>query len=33
VMTFEKFKAQAKQALGRLPPLSDIFGAFGVRRG
>jgi ubiquinone biosynthesis protein COQ9 len=32
VMTFEKFKAQAKQAFDRLPPLSDILGAFGARR-
>src|SRR5471032_1052402 len=32
VMTFEKFKAQVKQGLDRLPPLSDIIGAFNVRR-
>ncbi len=31
VMQFEKFKAQAKQAMGRLPPLSDILGAFARR--
>jgi ubiquinone biosynthesis protein COQ9 len=33
VMQFEKFKAKAKDALDRLPPLSEIFGAFNVRRG
>ena len=33
VMQFEKFKAQAKQALDRLPPLSDILSGFGARRG
>jgi ubiquinone biosynthesis protein COQ9 len=33
VMQFEKFKAEAKSALDRLPPLSDILGAFGARRG
>jgi ubiquinone biosynthesis protein COQ9 len=33
VMQFEKFKARAKEALDRLPPLSDIVGAFTVRRG
>ncbi len=33
VMQFEKFKAQAKQAFDRLPPLADILGAFGARRG
>ncbi|HEX4303710.1 MAG TPA: COQ9 family protein [Rhizomicrobium sp.] len=32
VMQFEKVKAQAKQAFDRLPPLSDILGAFGARR-
>jgi ubiquinone biosynthesis protein COQ9 len=32
VMQFETFKAQAKQALDRLPPLSDILGAFGAKR-
>jgi ubiquinone biosynthesis protein COQ9 len=32
VMQFEKFKAQAKQVFDRLPPLSDILGAFNVRR-
>jgi ubiquinone biosynthesis protein COQ9 len=31
VMQFEKFKAQAKQAMDRLPPLSDILGAFARR--
>lgn len=33
VMQFETFKARAKEAFDRLPPLSDIFGAFNVRRG
>ncbi|MBV9419349.1 MAG: COQ9 family protein [Alphaproteobacteria bacterium] len=33
VMTFEKFKAEAKQAFERLPPLSDVLAAFTVRRG
>jgi ubiquinone biosynthesis protein COQ9 len=33
VMQFEKFKARAKEALDRLPPLSDLIGAFSVRRG
>ncbi|HUO90680.1 MAG TPA: COQ9 family protein [Rhizomicrobium sp.] len=32
VMQFEKLKAQAKEALDRLPPLSDVLGAFSVRR-
>jgi len=32
VMAFEKFKAQAKQAFDRLPPLSDVFAAFNARR-
>ena len=31
VMQFETFKAQAKQAFARLPPLSDILGAFARR--
>ena len=33
VMQFETFKARAKEAFDRLPPLSDIIGAFNVRRG
>ena len=33
VMQFEKFKARAKEAVDRLPPLSEIIGAFNVRRG
>ncbi|MBV9045507.1 MAG: COQ9 family protein, partial [Alphaproteobacteria bacterium] len=33
VMTFEKFKAEAKQAFERLPPLSDVLAAFTMRRG
>jgi ubiquinone biosynthesis protein COQ9 len=33
VMQFEKFKARAKGALDRLPPLSDLIGVFNVRRG
>jgi ubiquinone biosynthesis protein COQ9 len=32
VMQFEKLKAQVKQGFDRLPPLSDILGAFNVRR-
>jgi hypothetical protein len=32
VMQFERFKAQAKQAFDRLPPLGDILGAFNIRR-
>ena len=32
VMQFERFKARAKDAFARLPPLSDILGAFGARR-
>jgi ubiquinone biosynthesis protein COQ9 len=32
VMQFERFKAQAKQAFNRLPPLSDVLGAFNIRR-
>jgi ubiquinone biosynthesis protein COQ9 len=32
VMQFERFKAQAKQAFDRLPPLSDVLGAFNIRR-
>jgi len=32
VMQFEKLKAQAKEALDRLPPLSDVLGVFSVRR-
>ena len=31
VMQFEKLKAQAQQAFDRLPPLSDILGAFARR--
>ncbi|HXC54747.1 MAG TPA: COQ9 family protein [Rhizomicrobium sp.] len=31
VMQFEKFKAQAKQAFDRLPPLSDVLAAFARR--
>lgn len=31
VMQFEKFKAQVKQGLDRLPPFSEILGAFGAR--
>jgi len=33
VMQFEKIKARAKEAIDRLPPLSEIIGAFNVRRG
>jgi ubiquinone biosynthesis protein COQ9 len=33
VMQFEKIKAKAKEAFGQLPPLSEIIGAFNVRRG
>ena len=33
VMQFEKFKAEAKTMFDRLPPLSDVLGAFNVRRG
>ncbi len=33
VMQFEKFKAEAKTVLDRLPPLSDVFAAFNIRRG
>ncbi|MBV9541027.1 MAG: COQ9 family protein [Alphaproteobacteria bacterium] len=33
VMTFEKFKAEAKRAFERLPPLSDVLAAFTMRRG
>lgn len=33
VMTFEKFKAEAKTVFDRLPPLSDVLAAFTVRRG
>jgi ubiquinone biosynthesis protein COQ9 len=33
VMQFEKFKAGAKQAFDRLPPLSDVLAAFSIRRG
>jgi ubiquinone biosynthesis protein COQ9 len=33
VMQFERFKAQAKQAFDRLPPLADLLGAFTTRRG
>ena len=32
VMQFEKFKAQVKQGLDRLPPLSDLLSALGARR-
>jgi len=32
VMQFEKFKAEAKSMFDRLPPLSDVLGAFNVRR-
>jgi ubiquinone biosynthesis protein COQ9 len=32
VMQFEKFKGRAKEAFDRLPPLSEILGAFGARR-
>ena len=32
VMQFEKFKAEAKSLFDRLPPLSDVLGAFNVRR-
>jgi len=32
VMQFETFKARAKEAFARLPPLSEILGAFGARR-
>ena len=33
VMQFEKFTAEAKSMFDRLPPLSDVLGAFNVRRG
>ena len=33
VMQFEKFKARARETIDRLPPLSEIIGAFNVRRG
>lgn len=33
VMQVEKFKARAKEAFERLPPLSEIIGAFNARRG
>ena len=33
VMQFEKIKAKAKEAFDQLPPLSEIIGAFNVRRG
>lgn len=33
VMQFEKIKAKAKEAFDQLPPLSEIMGAFNVRRG
>jgi ubiquinone biosynthesis protein COQ9 len=33
VMQFEKFKARAKDVLDRMPPLTEIFDAFNVRRG
>jgi ubiquinone biosynthesis protein COQ9 len=33
VMQIEKFKARAKEAFERLPPLSEIIGAFNARRG
>jgi len=33
VMQFEKFKAQVKEGLSRLPSLSEVLGAFNVRRG
>jgi len=32
VMQFEKFKAEAKNMFDRLPPLSDVFAAFNIRR-
>jgi ubiquinone biosynthesis protein COQ9 len=32
VMQFEAFKARAKEAFERLPPLSEILSAFGARR-
>ena len=32
VMQFEKFKGQAKEALGRLPSLADMLGGLGARR-
>ncbi len=32
VMAFEKFKAQAKDALGKLPSLAHMLGGLGVRR-
>jgi ubiquinone biosynthesis protein COQ9 len=33
VMQFEKIKAKAKEAFDQFPPLSEIIGAFNVRRG
>jgi ubiquinone biosynthesis protein COQ9 len=33
VMQFEKFKAQLKEGMSRLPSLSAVIGAFNVRRG
>jgi ubiquinone biosynthesis protein COQ9 len=33
VMQFEKLKAQAKEALGRLPSLSDVLGGLNAKRG
>ncbi len=33
VMQFEKFKAHVKEGLSRLPSLSEVLGAFNVRRG
>jgi ubiquinone biosynthesis protein COQ9 len=33
VMTFEKFKAQAKEAAAKLPSLADVLGALNARRG
>ncbi len=33
VMQFERFKAQVKEGMSRLPSLSEIVGAFNVRRG
>jgi ubiquinone biosynthesis protein COQ9 len=33
VMQFEKFKAQVQEGMARLPSLSEILGAFNVRRG
>jgi ubiquinone biosynthesis protein COQ9 len=32
VMTFEKFKAQAKEAVSRLPSLAEVLGSLGPRR-